>query len=102
MRMLRRTPGRAVRTLRDRYRIAARGGNWETCSLIVTQLYRHRLEGHMLAELICADGCAREQRDDTYNARRCYELAASKGHAIAMCRLSALGGALPPVPPVRH
>ena len=100
--MLRRTSDRAIRTLRERFRAAARAGSWETCSLIVTQLYCHRLEGHALAELIYADGYAREQRDDTYNARRCYELAASKGHTKAKRRLVALGGALPPVPPVRH
>jgi TPR repeat protein len=100
--MPRRTSGRAVRTLRERYRIAARGGNWETCSLIVTQLYRQNLEGHLLAELIYADGYGREQRNDTYNARRCYELAASKGHANAKRRLIALGGPLQPAPPVRH
>ena len=100
--MLRRTSGRAVRALRDRYQAAARVGNWETCSLIVTQLYRHRLEGQLLAELIYADGYAREHGGDTYNARRCYELAGSKGHAKAQRRLIALGGPLPPVPPVRH
>jgi hypothetical protein len=97
-----RTSDRAVRALRDRYRTAARAGDWDTCSLIVAELYRYRLEGELLAELIYADGYAREQRDDTYNARRCYELAASKGHAKAQRRLVALGGPLPPAPPVRH
>jgi TPR repeat protein len=100
--MSRRTSGRAVHALRERYRMAARAGDWAACSLVVAELYRNGLEGHELAELIYADGCAREQRDDTYNARRCYELAASKGHANAQRRLVALGGALPPVPPVRH
>jgi len=100
--MSRRDPSRISHTLSDQYRKAARAGNWETCSLIVTQLYRQRLEGQPLAELIYADGYARERRGDTYNARRCYELAASKGHAKAQRRLVALGGPLPPAPPVRH
>lgn len=99
---MRRTSDRAVRALRERYRTAARAGDWATCSLVVAELYRNRLEGRELAELIYADGYAREKRDDTYNARRCYELAASKGHAKARRRLIALGGALPPVPPIRH
>jgi hypothetical protein len=97
-----RTSDRAERALRDRYRTAARADDWDTWSLIVTQMYRHRLEGHVLAEVIYADGYVREHRGDTYNARRCYELAASKGHAKAKRRSIALGGALPPVPPVRH
>jgi hypothetical protein len=100
--MARRTSDRAVRTLLDRYRAAARANDWEACSLAVAQLYRENLEGRVLAELIYADGYAREHRGDTYNARRCHELAASKGQAKAKHRLIALGGALPPVPPTRH
>ncbi len=46
------------------------------------------------------DGVARWWSD--LSARRCYELAAFKGHAKAKRRLIALGDGLPPVPPVRH
>jgi hypothetical protein len=91
-----------ARSLMRDYRAAARAGNWDSCSLIIAELYRYRLEGDQLAELIYADGYAREHRGDTNTARRCYELAASKGHAKSERRLVALGGLLPHPPPVRH
>jgi len=90
-----------ARLIRD-YRAAARVGNWDTCSQIVTQLCRHRLDGDLLAELIYADGYTLEHQGDTDNARRCYELAASKGHVKAGRRLETLGGPAAKAPPHRR
>jgi hypothetical protein len=95
----RRLPPR--RLTRD-YRTAARVGDWRACQLIIVQLYRCRLEGETLAEVIYADGYCREHAGDTDNARRCYALAAEKGHTRAARRLAALGGPVPVVPPLRN
>jgi len=88
-------------TLRRRYRDAARFGDWDACRLIVTQLLACRFDGPELAEVIYADGYAREHAGDLDNARRCYELAVEKGHVKAAQRLAALGGPVPKLPPRR-
>lgn len=87
--------------IRD-YRSAARAGAWDLCHLACTELYSYRLSDDVRRELIYADGYQREMRGDTDNARRCYELAAAKGHPKAARRLDALGGPVPPVEPLRH
>ncbi len=87
--------------IRD-YRAQARAGNWNACHLIVVELYSFRLDDNTRREVIYADGYWREHSGDIDNARRCYDLAASKGHVTAARRLAALGGPVPPVAPIPH
>ena len=91
-----------ARSLIHEYKDAARAGAWGRCKLIIVEPYSYRLDDDTRREVIYADGYWREQTGDTDNARRCYDLAASKGHKTAARRLAALGGPVTPQPPTRH
>lgn len=93
----------ATTTLINAYRCAARAGEWQLClDIVQTFFVLRRLDEALRTEVIYASGFAREHQGDVRNARRAYDLAASRGHAKAARRLTALGGPLPPVEPQRN
>jgi Flp pilus assembly protein TadD len=96
--MSRRTSGRAVRTLKEHYRKAAREGDWELCKLIAEQM--RGLDGDG-AEVQYAFAYALEQLGERDEARKAYEivLIIDSRHEKARARLREL--AVRPPPPSR-
>jgi Flp pilus assembly protein TadD len=87
--MSRRTSGRAVRTLKDGYRKAAREGDWELCKLIAEQM--RGLDGDE-AEVQYALAYALERLGERDAARKAYEvvLIIDSRHEKARARLRVL------------
>jgi tetratricopeptide (TPR) repeat protein len=87
--MSRRTSGRAVRTLKDHYRAAAREGDWHLCKQIAEQM--RGLDGDG-AEVQYALASALERLGERDEARKAYEvvLIIDSRHEKARTRLGAL------------